>query len=78
MKHFLQIWGEGSLQNFRKSDGGNIKLKVTLLLDGPLLRPRAKNGGFQLVCYKAFLINHTERKDDWLVISYILQGLLLT
>ena len=29
--------------------GGDIKLKVTSFLDGPLFRPRAKNGGFQLV-----------------------------
>ena len=28
--------------------GGNIKLKVISFLDGPLFRPRAKNGGFQL------------------------------
>ena len=47
------IGGEGSQQNFRKSDGGvNIKIIVTSFLDGPLLRPRLKNGGFQLVIYK--------------------------
>ena len=54
MKHYyIHIGGEGSQQNFRKSDwlGVNIKLKVTSFLDGPLFRPRAKNGGFQLVAY---------------------------
>ena len=42
-----------SQQKFRKSDkvGVNSRPKVTSFLDGPLLRPRAKNGGFQLVLY---------------------------
>ena len=42
-----------SQQKFRKSDkvevGVNSRPKVTSLLDGPLLRPRAKNGFFSLL-----------------------------
>ena len=43
-------WGRGESANILgKVGGGNIKLKVISFLDGPLFRPRAKNGGFQLV-----------------------------
>ena len=70
MKHYyIHIGGEGSQQNFRKSDWGgvNIKLKVTSFLDGPLFRPRAKNGGFQLVIYK-----DGGRRDKTVLQGYIM------
>ena len=49
VKHYYILGERGVSKFFRKSVGGDIKLKVTSFLDGPLFRPRAKNGGFQLV-----------------------------
>ena len=52
MKHYYILGERGVSKFFRKSGGvGNNKLKVISFLDGPLFRPRAKNGGFQLVLY---------------------------
>ena len=53
MKHYYILGERGVSKILGKVMGGevDIKLIVTSFLDGPLLRPRAKNGGFQLVKY---------------------------
>ena len=53
MKHYYILGDRGVSKILGKVIGAgvNIKLKETSFLDGPLFRPRAKNGGFQLVFY---------------------------